>query len=86
MAKRGATTELNHDNWNDEDESEEAGVFRQASAEALQTRVIKQARRKLGSHTEVLMSISTFKKQQRPIHFKVNHLVHLINVKFEFLT
>ena len=31
MAKRGAGTELNHDNWDQEEESEEAGEFKKAS-------------------------------------------------------
>ena len=31
MPKRDATTELNHDNWDQEDESEEAGEFKKAS-------------------------------------------------------
>ena len=31
MAKRGAVTELNHDNWDQEEESEEAGEFKKAS-------------------------------------------------------
>ena len=28
MAKRTATTELNHDNWEKEEEAEDAGTFR----------------------------------------------------------
>ena len=51
MAKRSATTELNHDNWNDEEEHEDAGSFKQASADILQKRVIKTARRKLGANS-----------------------------------
>ena len=31
MAKRGAVTELNHDNWDQEEESEEAGEFKKAT-------------------------------------------------------
>lgn len=46
MAKRGATTELNHDNWNDEEEVEEAGHFTQADDETLKGRVIKKAKRR----------------------------------------
>ncbi len=46
-AKRAATSELNHDNWDDEDENvEEAGHFKEASKDVLQTRVIKKARRR----------------------------------------
>lgn len=44
--KRTATTELNIDNWNEEREPEDAGTFTKASAEVLQKRVIKSARRK----------------------------------------
>ncbi|XP_046395641.1 nuclear pore complex protein Nup50 isoform X2 [Ischnura elegans] len=46
MAKRGATTELNHDNWNEEEEPEEPGTFQKASADELKKRVIKTARRR----------------------------------------
>ena len=46
-AKRGATSKLNHDNWDQEDEPEEQGTFQQASEDALKGRVIKKARRKL---------------------------------------
>ena len=46
MAKRNATTELNHDNWNEEEESEEAGIFVQASKETIEGRVIKKAKRR----------------------------------------
>lgn len=46
MAKRTATTELNHDNWEDEDEPEDAGTFKKAPDEILQRRIIKTARRR----------------------------------------
>ena len=46
MAKRNAQTELNHDNWNEEEESEEAGIFVQASKETIEGRVIKKAKRR----------------------------------------
>jgi len=46
-SKRGATSELNHDNWDqDDDEVEVAGEFVQASKEELSTRVIKKAKRR----------------------------------------
>ncbi len=58
MSKRTATRELNHDNWDDEEEEEEAGSFQQASSEALQGRVIKQARRRLaGNDGEVTFCV-----------------------------
>lgn len=44
--KRTAGTDLNHDNWNDEEESEDAGEFRKASNEILQQRVRKIAKRR----------------------------------------
>ncbi|KYN38402.1 Nuclear pore complex protein Nup50 [Trachymyrmex septentrionalis] len=47
--KRTATTELNHDNWNEENEPEDAGVFALASNDILEKRVIKTARRRLPS-------------------------------------
>ena len=42
MAKRNAATELNHDNWEEEDEKEEAGEFKRASEE--QMKVIRNGR------------------------------------------
>lgn len=47
MAKRSATSALNQDNWDKEEEAEEAGVFETASSEVLQTRVIKTAKRRI---------------------------------------
>lgn len=46
MAKRGAATELNQDNWAEEEEPEEFGTFRQASSDQLATRQIRKARRR----------------------------------------
>ncbi|XP_044254758.1 nuclear pore complex protein Nup50 [Tribolium madens] len=46
MAKRTATSDLNHDNWDREDEPEDAGTFAKASEETLKNRVIKVARRR----------------------------------------
>ncbi|KZS11118.1 Nuclear pore complex protein Nup50 [Daphnia magna] len=61
MAKRTATRELNHDNWDDDEEEEEAGTFKQASSEALQGRVIKQARRRItGNDGEAKKGFSGF--------------------------
>ena len=37
--KRSATSELNHDNWDDEVESEEAGTFSQADENAYRVQV-----------------------------------------------
>lgn len=51
-AKRVAGRELNHDNWNEEDESEEAGEFKKASDEALKNRVIKVAKRRMPTEGE----------------------------------
>lgn len=46
MAKRGPTQELNHDNWNDEQEPEEPGAMKRASKEQLESRVIIKAKRR----------------------------------------
>lgn len=43
--KRNATSELNHDNW-EEYEPEEAGTFKRASQDVLRGRVIKTAKRR----------------------------------------
>ena len=47
MAKRGAISDLNHDNWDEEEEEEEAGVFKKASDDTLKKRVIKTAKRRV---------------------------------------
>lgn len=48
--KRAATTELNHDNWNEENEPEDAGTFALASNDILEKRVIRTAKRRLPSN------------------------------------
>ncbi|KAL7034375.1 hypothetical protein ACKWTF_007936 [Chironomus riparius] len=45
--KRTANTDLNHDNWNEEHESEDAGEFKKASEDILQQRNKKVARRRM---------------------------------------
>lgn len=46
--KRQATTELNHDNWDQEQSSdhEEMGTFKLASKDVLEKRVIRTAKRR----------------------------------------
>jgi len=46
MSKRGAISDLNHDNWDEEEEAQEAGTFAQADKTTLQDRVIKKAKRR----------------------------------------
>jgi len=46
MAKRGAASELNHDNWDQEEESEEAGEFKKATDDQMKGRVIRKAKRR----------------------------------------
>lgn len=46
MAKRAATSDINHDNWDREDDPEEAGTFSRADEEKLKKRVIKVAKRR----------------------------------------
>ncbi|XP_063986798.1 nuclear pore complex protein Nup50 [Diachasmimorpha longicaudata] len=48
-SKRTATSELNHENWNAEDEPEEAGTFAVAPQEVLEKRVVRTAVRRLGA-------------------------------------
>lgn len=45
-AKRRPGTELNHENWNDEEETEEIGEFQKASQDELKRRTIKKAVRR----------------------------------------
>ena len=51
--KRTATSDLNHDNWDKDDESEEAGSFTQAPEEILEKRVVKTARRRIQNSGDV---------------------------------
>lgn len=46
-AKRTATSDLNHENWNKEEKKEDAGTFVKASEEVLEKRVIKTAKRRI---------------------------------------
>lgn len=48
-SKRGADNQLNHENWNDEYEAEEAGDFRKAEETELSKRVRKVAKRRIPS-------------------------------------
>lgn len=48
-AKRRPTSDLNHDNWNEEEEPEETGEFRKASADELKKRVMRIAKRKIAT-------------------------------------
>ena len=41
MAKRNAASELNHDNWDQEDESEEAGEFKRATDDQMKVNKYK---------------------------------------------
>lgn len=47
--KRQATTELNHENWDQDDpaEPEEGGSFKIASQDVLEKRVIRTAKRRV---------------------------------------
>lgn len=49
MAKRTANHDINHDNWDQDLEHEEAGVFKRATDQDLTRRVVKTAKRRLGS-------------------------------------
>ncbi|XP_026466956.1 nuclear pore complex protein Nup50-like [Ctenocephalides felis] len=46
MSKRVADKEINQDNWDENEDSEEAGTFQQAADHILKSRVIKTARRR----------------------------------------
>lgn len=51
--KRRATSELNRDNWDQDEPAEESGVYAKASAEVLKKRVFKTAKRRIPRNTEV---------------------------------
>lgn len=61
MAKRQATSELNHDNWDAEEEAEEPGRFNTVLPSELQNRVIRKAKRTLGNR-ETATNASPFAK------------------------
>lgn len=50
--KRQATSDLNHDNWDREEEPEERGIFRTATEDELKNRVIKKAKRKIATDSD----------------------------------
>jgi len=52
MSNKRGGSDLNHENWNQEIESEEAGTFKQASEGEIKGRIIKRARRR-NAGTEV---------------------------------
>lgn len=52
MAKRSAASDLNHENWNEEEAPEEAGTFRKATPDVMQHRVIRSAKRRSVGVTE----------------------------------
>uniref|UniRef100_A0A6M2DFM7 Putative nuclear pore complex component n=1 Tax=Xenopsylla cheopis TaxID=163159 RepID=A0A6M2DFM7_XENCH len=60
MSKRVADKEINQDNWDDNEEAEEAGSFKQAPEEVLKTRVIKTAKRRNNTATESASTNSIF--------------------------
>lgn len=49
MEKRKATTDLNHENWDRDEEPEDKGTFQTASEDVLKTRVIKKAKRNISA-------------------------------------
>ncbi|KOC64888.1 Nuclear pore complex protein Nup50 [Habropoda laboriosa] len=54
--KRAATTELNHDNWDIEENPEEAGTFKKAPDDVLEKRVVKRAKRRLQNSEDTTKS------------------------------
>lgn len=65
MAKRTATSDLNHDNWDREDDPEESGTFSKAPEEMLKRRIIKVAKRRNLTST----SPQTDKDDEKPNAF-----------------
>ncbi|XP_076642089.1 nuclear pore complex protein Nup50 [Halictus rubicundus] len=59
-AKRSATTQLNHENWDEEQEPEEAGSFARAPEDVLANRVVKRAKRRLQSAEEMKSAFGAF--------------------------
>lgn len=80
--KRTATTELNSDNWDQDDEPEEPGTFKAVGQEELSKRVIKVARRRIPKTND----------EQRPLFSsfsgfgKTNNAVPDVKSTFSFLS
>ncbi|EDW46879.1 nuclear pore complex protein Nup50 [Drosophila sechellia] len=64
--KRQATSNLNHENWDVEEEPEERGTFRTATEEELKTRVIKKARRKIAGGSSAAEEDGAEEKTAQP--------------------
>uniref|UniRef100_A0A131XVG7 Putative nuclear pore complex component n=1 Tax=Ixodes ricinus TaxID=34613 RepID=A0A131XVG7_IXORI len=62
MAKRRADKEINHDNWDNEDdeEAEDPGKFKQADTDELKRRVIKVGRRSVSNSPAAPSPFATF--------------------------
>lgn len=58
--KRSATRELNHDNWNEEEEDEEAGEFKRAPEDVLKQRQIKVAKRRMPDTADGAPKVNPF--------------------------
>lgn len=58
--KRAASTDLNHDNWDEEEKPEEAGTFKKASDDVLEKRIVKKAKRRLQNSEVNNSDISLF--------------------------
>lgn len=58
--KRTAGRELNHDNWNDEEEGEEVGEFKKANDAELQKRVRKIAKRRIAGDSDAPPNANPF--------------------------
>lgn len=63
-SKRTATRDINHENWDQEDEPEEIGQFQKASEEVLKTRVFKTAKRRNLSSVSQVRSLSDTRTKQ----------------------
>lgn len=83
--KRPATTDLNHDNWDDEEKPEEAGTFKKAPDDVMEKRIVKKAKRRLqNTEVNIFIPISFILQYVYITLFKIFfrtllevHLVHL---------
>ncbi|XP_053972624.1 nuclear pore complex protein Nup50 [Hylaeus volcanicus] len=89
-SKRSATTELNHDNWQEEHEPEDAGTFTKASDDVLEKRVVKRAKRRLQATEDNTRStfgtfagfkVESSTPQSSPFSFLVNSNTPDANLK-----
>ena len=79
MASGNANIELNIDNWKEEEEPQEAGVFVQADNKTMEGRVIKKAKRR---GVKMTASMSKFRSSNQCVSLLVELAGFIYNHRF----